>query len=161
MAESDKTALAHIDAVSQNARSSWFGLIALLAFVGATLLAHAGRNFFAYGAGTQLPLIGISVPTTAFFLYALVLTAAVYISVHVYLVELWDSLAMAPAQVEERSLAARVFPCLLNRVALGLPRSLRAEEALPAAPPRGFDGLVRERLRLVMGDAARLLPEGL
>ena len=59
--------LGHIARVSQNARTTWFGLLGLLAFVGVTLLGHKDADFFAYGAETQLPLIGIKVPVKAFF----------------------------------------------------------------------------------------------
>jgi hypothetical protein len=55
-----KIILDHIAEASKNARATWFGL---LAFVGVTLLAHKDADFFAYGAETQLPLIGLKVPT--------------------------------------------------------------------------------------------------
>ena len=45
----------------------------LLAFVGVTLLGHEDADFFAKGAATQLPLVGITVPVEAFFLTAPVL----------------------------------------------------------------------------------------
>ncbi|MEL6480424.1 MAG: hypothetical protein AAFQ75_03150, partial [Pseudomonadota bacterium] len=85
--------LAHIRELSQNARTTWFGLLALLAFVTVTLMAHNDAKFFAAGVETELPLVGISVPTTAFFIAAPLLLAAVYAYLHLYLMALWDALA--------------------------------------------------------------------
>ena len=57
-----KVLLDHIAEVSRNASATWFGLLGLLAFVGITLLGHRDADFFARGAGTQLPLVNITVP---------------------------------------------------------------------------------------------------
>jgi uncharacterized protein YjbI with pentapeptide repeats len=110
--------LDHIAQVSQNARATWFGLLGLLAFVGVTLLGHKDADFFAWGAATQLPLIGITVPVKAFFYTAPVLVAALYAYLHLYLMTLWDSLAEAPPQIDSQPLADRVFPWLISYAAL-------------------------------------------
>ena len=89
--------LAHIAELSKNARATWFGLIGLLVFVGVTLLGHQDADFFAYGAETQLPLVNVTIPVTYFFVFAPVLVAALYIYLHLYLMNLWDALAMAPS----------------------------------------------------------------
>ena len=113
-----KIILDHIAEVSKNARATWFGLLGLLAFVGVTLLAHNDADFFAFGAETQLPLIGIKVPVKAFFYVAPVLVAAIYAYLHLYLMTLWDALADAPAQIDGQPLADRVFPWLISYAAL-------------------------------------------
>ncbi|HUV31994.1 MAG TPA: pentapeptide repeat-containing protein, partial [Devosiaceae bacterium] len=59
--------LTHIGELSKNARSIWFGLLGLITFVGVTLMGHRDADFFAVGADTKLPLIGIEVPVTYFF----------------------------------------------------------------------------------------------
>ncbi len=110
--------LDHIAEVSKNARATWFGLLGLLAFVGVTLLAHKDAEFFAFGAETQLPLIGIKVPVKAFFYVAPVLVAAIYAYLHLYLMTLWDSLADAPAKIDGQPLSDRVFPWLISYAAL-------------------------------------------
>ncbi|MBY8977324.1 pentapeptide repeat-containing protein [Rhodobacteraceae bacterium NNCM2] len=110
--------LDHIAAINQNARTSWFGLLALLVFVGVTLLGHRDADFFAYGASTQLPLVGVSVPPEAFFWTAPVLTAALYCYLHLYLLNLWEALAKAPARVEGERLADKVPPSLITTAAL-------------------------------------------
>ncbi len=73
-----KILLDHIAQVSQNARATWFGLLGLLAFVGVTLLGHKDADFFAYGAETQLPLVNVTIPVKAFFVFAPALVAALY-----------------------------------------------------------------------------------
>ncbi len=45
-------------------------LLALLVFVGVTLMGHRDSDFFAFGAETQLPLVNISAPTVSFFIAA-------------------------------------------------------------------------------------------
>ncbi|MEM6973192.1 MAG: pentapeptide repeat-containing protein [Pseudomonadota bacterium] len=118
--ETDAAAVAQIREISQNARTTWFGLLALLAFVGVTLMAHEDANFFARGVETQLPLVGIEVPTVAFFIGAPVLLAAVYAYLHLYLVSLWEALATAPARPGGAALIDRIYPWLLSQSAVRL-----------------------------------------
>jgi len=92
----DRLAIERIDAVTRNARSTWFGLLGLFTFVMITLLGVEDIDFFGYDRATQLPLIGVSVPTTTFFIAAPILTAAIYAYFHFYLMKLWDALGRAP-----------------------------------------------------------------
>jgi uncharacterized protein YjbI with pentapeptide repeats len=110
--------LNHISQVSQNARATWYGLLGLLAFVGVTLLGHTDADFFAYGAQTQLPLIGITVPVKAFFIFSPVMVAALYAYLHLYLMSLWDTLADAPAVIDGQPLSERIFPWLMTQAAV-------------------------------------------
>ncbi|MEO1681343.1 MAG: pentapeptide repeat-containing protein, partial [Pseudomonadota bacterium] len=112
--------IAHIREISQNARTTWFGLLALLAFVGVTLMAHKDAHFFAREVETQLPLVNIAVPTVAFFIGAPLLLTAVYAYLHLYLVVLWDALARARAEVEGVPLVDRIYPWLLSQSAVRL-----------------------------------------
>ncbi|MEL6210612.1 MAG: hypothetical protein AAFR44_10620, partial [Pseudomonadota bacterium] len=123
--------LAHIRELSQNARTTWFGLLALLAFVTVTLMAHNDAKFFAAGVETELPLVGISVPTTAFFIAAPLLLAAVYAYLHLYLMALWDALAEIEQRPGDPPLATRVYPWLLTLAALWLRRVTRRDGASP------------------------------
>ena len=109
-APNPKAILDHIAQVSQNARATWYGLLGLLAFVGVTLLGHKDADFFAYGAETQLPLVGITVPVKAFFYAAPVLVAALYAYLHLYLMTLWDALGDLKQQKGAAPIADRVFP---------------------------------------------------
>ena len=121
--------LEHIEKVSQNARTTWFGLLALLAFVGVTLTAHEDADFFRHGAETELPLIGITVPTISFFIAAPLLLAAVYAYFHLYLLALWDALAEVEQRPGARPLVDRVYPWLLAQSALWLRAVLRRDGA--------------------------------
>ncbi len=109
--------LAHIAELSRNARATWFGLIGLCVFVGVTLLGHKDADFFAFGAETQLPLVNVKIPVNSFF-FAPVLVSALYIYLHLYLINLWDALADAPARIDNQPLADQVFPWLISHAAL-------------------------------------------
>ncbi len=134
-----KIILDHIAEVSKNARATWFGLLGLLAFVGVTLLGHKDADFFAYGAETQLPLVGITVPVKAFFYVAPVLVAALYAYLHLYLMTLWDGLADAPARIDGQPLSDRVFPWLISYAALWERNRTRKDGC---AAPRALGRLV-------------------
>ena len=67
-----------INALSQNARSTWFALLSALLFVGVTLMGVEHIDFYGVDRATKLPLIDVSVPTPLFFYAAPLLTAAVY-----------------------------------------------------------------------------------
>ncbi|MEM7529841.1 MAG: pentapeptide repeat-containing protein [Pseudomonadota bacterium] len=114
--------LGHIREVSQNARTTWFGLLALLAFVGVALLAHKDSAFFVRGVKTELPLIGISVPVEGFFFTAPVLVAAVYAYLHLYLETLWAALGRAQPEIDGEPLSEQTYPWLLTRAVLSLRR---------------------------------------
>ncbi|MEM9961151.1 MAG: pentapeptide repeat-containing protein [Pseudomonadota bacterium] len=126
--------LAHIREVSQNARTTWFGLLALLAFVSVTLMAHKDSDFFARGVETDLPLVDIAVPTVAFFIAAPLLLAAVYAYLHLYLRTLWDALAAVEPQPGGTPLAEQIYPWLLTQSALSIRRD-------GASTPRAMDDL--------------------
>ena len=115
---SSEILLNRIREISQTARATWFGLLALLAFIGVTILGHNDSDFFARGAEAQLPLIGITVPTHNFFAAAPVLVAVLYVYLNLYLLELWDALGKAPARVGGRPLSDRLFPTLISGAAI-------------------------------------------
>lgn len=138
--------LAHIEKISLNARTAWFGLLALLVFIGVTLMGHRDSDFFAFGAETSLPLLNIAVPTEAFFIAAPVLAAALYIYLHIYLNGLWVALAKAPSVVGGDPLDERIYPSMIGTAALILRRWLRAEPA----PPVRNRGLATLGISLLM-----------
>lgn len=112
--------LAQIAEISKNARTSWFGLIFILLFCGVALLDVQDRDFFEYGAATQLPLLGVNVPVVGFFVTAPLLLLGLYIYLHIYLAKLWLELGKAPAQPKGIDLDRAVFPWLIADAALRL-----------------------------------------
>ncbi|MEL6266106.1 MAG: hypothetical protein AAFR52_10755, partial [Pseudomonadota bacterium] len=134
----DAEAIARIDALSVLARTTWFGMLAYLAFVGITLLGVEDADFFIPSRQTQLPLVNVSIPTAAFFWFAPLLGAALYAYLHLQLVRLWDALAVAPATVGGEPLRERVYPWLINGFAL----DFRPEVAPSGRPLNGLSGLV-------------------
>ena len=107
--------LEQIATTARNARTSWFALLALLVFVLVTLMGHDDGDFFSFGAKTQLPLvkIWISVPPILFFMVAPVLTAGLYVYLHIYLHGLWVALSKCPPQIDGDPLQERVYPTML------------------------------------------------
>ena len=128
--------LQQIEKISQNARTSWFGLLAILIFVGVTLMGHRDSDFFLFGATTELPLVRISIPTTSFFIAAPMLTASLYVYLHIYLQSLWVALAKCPARIDGEALEECVYPTLLSTVALVARRWLRGESDKPVEGAR-------------------------
>jgi hypothetical protein len=74
------------------ARAAWLVLITYLAFVGVTLIGVEDEDFFIPERQTDLPLIGVSIPTVLFFAIAPTLGAALYAYFHLHLLKLWDAL---------------------------------------------------------------------
>ena len=137
--------------IAQNARTSWFGLLALLVFVGVTLMGHRDSDFFAFGAETELPLVGLAVPTVSFFIAAPTLTAALYVYLHIYLHGLWIALAKCPPRVGRDSLEERVYPTMLCTAALAIRRRLRREDHEPVEGSRAATVMISGLMVWLLG----------
>ena len=110
--------LAYVTEVSKNARTTWFGLIALILFCGVTLLDVQDRDFFEYGASTQLPLINVSVPTINSFWAAPLLVTGLYTYLHLYLDKLWKALKPLKNEIGKKPVTLVVYPWLISDTAL-------------------------------------------
>lgn len=110
--------IARIDKLSAAARPSWFGLLGYLAFVGVTLLSVTDADFFIPSRQTQLPLLGLSIPTASFFMFGPILAAALYVYLHLHLTKLWDALGSARSTIGGPTVQALVLPWLVNDLAL-------------------------------------------
>ncbi|WP_422050357.1 pentapeptide repeat-containing protein [Shimia sp.] len=128
-----------INALTQNARSTWFALLSVLLFVGITLMGVSDIDFYGVDRATQLPLINVSVPTPLFFYAAPVLVAAIYAYFHLYLIRLWDELGKAPAEIDGRPLAEAIAPWLLTDSALHY-RASKPIRADGCIAPRALEG---------------------
>ena len=137
----DAAALSQIAEISRNARATWFGLIFVLLFCGVALLDVRDRDFFEYGAATQLPLLGVEVPVEGFFVTAPLVVLGLYIYLHVYLAKLWLELGRAPARPDGIALDRAVFPWLISDAALQLRKDVK---------PRPF-GRIVSLASLVLG----------
>lgn len=138
----DVTMLERIRELSINARTTWIGLLAVLAFVGVTLMGHRDADFFARGAETQLPLINVAVPPEAFFWVAPLLLAAVYAYLQLFLVTLWDALGEAPDHLQGQPLGEAIFPWLLSQSAVWVRRRLRGDASMPVRSMAGITALI-------------------
>ncbi len=137
MPHSDDQLIARINALTQNARSTWFALLSVLLFVGITLMGVEHIDFYGVDRATQLPLINVSVPTPLFFYAAPLLTTAVFCYFHLYLIRLWDALGAASPRVNRERLGDAVAPWLITDAALFV-RRLRREDL--CASPRTMEG---------------------
>ena len=145
--ETHDAELKHIEQVSRGARTTWFGLLGVLVFGAIAVGGVADRDFFTYGAGTALPLVGVTVPTVGFFYAAPILILAIYIHLHLYLLKLWRGLGVLPAHihvegsVENVPLDDVVYPWLLSDAAI---------QTMPEARRRSLGWLTR-LVSLVLG----------
>ncbi len=119
--------VARINALTTNARNTWFVLLAALIFVGVTLMQVTPVDFYGVNRATNLPMVNISVPTRLFFIGGPILIAAVYGYFHLYLIRLWDALSVAPARIDGTRLGDAVSPWLVVDAALFLRRWLRQD----------------------------------
>ncbi|MGF1446175.1 MAG: pentapeptide repeat-containing protein, partial [Pikeienuella sp.] len=145
---------ARIEEIGQNARASWFGLLALLAFVGVALLAHQDADFFVPDRQTTLPLIGIDVPVRAFFAVGPPLVAVVYAYFHLYLLPLWAEIGRIGARHSAGGpVAERVFPWLLVGAAFWLRSRRRRDRCAPDQALGGISAALSLALSWAAGPA--------
>ncbi|KCV83249.1 hypothetical protein ATO10_00770 [Actibacterium atlanticum] len=131
-----------INAITRNARASWAGLVAVLLFVGVTLLGFEHIDFYGIDEQTTLPVVGVSVPTRFFFYAAPVLAAASYIYFHLYLLRLWSALATAPARIKGAPLSDATPVWLLLDAALWLRNLVRRDGSSGERALEGISALV-------------------
>ena len=128
-----------INALTVNARNTWFVLLGALVFVGITLMGVEHIDFYGVDRATTLPLVNVEVPTRLFFAAAPILVAAIYSYFHLYLIRLWDALSDADATVNDRPLGDAITPWLITDAALYLRTQLR-DEPTPSARHRLLEG---------------------
>ena len=122
--------IARINELAQLARHSWVALLAYLAFIGITLLGVQDADFFVPSRETVLPLVAVRIPTASFFWFAPVLAAALYIYLHVHLLQLWDAFAEAPPRIDGAPLGDYLHPW----VGLDLALAIKGAGALRRRP---------------------------
>ncbi len=127
-----------INELIKAARTSWFGLLSYLAFVGVTLVGVTHADFFITEHQTDLPLIGVSVPTALFFAIAPGLGVMVHTYLHLYLLKLWEELAKANADIEDDKLGDEIDPWLVADYAL----TFRPDSPVRPRPMRLLSNLV-------------------
>ncbi|ABG32474.1 pentapeptide repeat-containing protein [Roseobacter denitrificans] len=133
----DQDHLDRINALTANARTTWFALLAALAFVGITLMGVKHIDFYGADRATALPVVNVEVPTRFFFVAAPILVTAIYGYFHLYLIRLWDALGAAPARLNGIRLGDAITPWLVSDAALHFRCRLRRDNA---ATPRALEG---------------------
>ncbi len=118
-----------INTLARVAQRSWFALLSYMAYVGITLMGVKDEDFFLIEKQTDLPLIGVTIPTFLFFAIAPPLGAALFMNLHLYLQKLWEALGDAPATWRNRPLSDLVSPWLV--IDFALTRKARALRPRP------------------------------
>lgn len=129
-----EAAIERVATLTSAARATWFTFLGVLLFVGVTLLSIGDADFFAAESSVDLPLIGVAVPVSLFFLCGAGLAAVIHIYLHVFLEDLWSALAAAPSRVAGRPLASAIAPWLVSSFALRIRGWSRPEEAAAVTP---------------------------
>ncbi|WP_236638069.1 hypothetical protein [Mangrovicoccus ximenensis] len=83
-----------------------------------TLLGVEDMDFFLDSRQTELPLVGVSIPTTSFFVAAPILGAALHVYLHLFVRKCTAALMVPPAHVNGTRLEVHVLPWLLNDLVL-------------------------------------------
>ncbi len=125
----DQDHLDRINALTSNARQTWFALLAALVFIGITLMGVEHIDFYGVDRATALPLVNIEVPTRYFFAAAPILIAAIYGYFHLYLIRLWDALGAAPARLNGIRLGDAIAPWLVTDAALDFRSEYRRDNS--------------------------------
>ena len=123
-----------INALARQARTSWLTLLTFLAFIGVTLLSVQDIDFFVPSRQTDLPLIGISIPTKQLFWIAPFLTMALFAQLHFLLLKLWEatSPSRTPATLNGTAISNIVAASFITDLAL----ANRKDGALQVRPLR-------------------------
>ena len=129
--------ISRINALTSNARNTWFALLGVLVFVGITLMGVEHIDFYGVNRATKLPLVNVEVPTFYFFVAAPILTAAIYGYFHLYLIRLWDALGEVPARVEDKPIGDLISPWLVSDAALHFRNRVRKDNC---STPRTLEG---------------------
>lgn len=110
--------IARINALSQAGRANWFALLPYLVFVFITVVGVQDADFFVPSRQTDLPLVGVAIPTASFFIFAPLLGAALYTYLHLHIRKVTEALTDPPVTVNGAALENSVAPWLLNDMAL-------------------------------------------
>ncbi len=115
--------LNQVAAISENARGTWFSLILVLLF---SVIAVAGvedKDFFVFGAGLSLPVIGYAVPVASFFYAAPAIVLGLYAYLHLYLLNLWHLIGELPCELPDgRQLEDAIYPWIATNAVISIRR---------------------------------------
>ena len=113
--EKFKAPLAHVADTSQNARKTFFGLIAAALYSWLTIATTTDAELITDTVSSPLPIIGTEIPLAGFYLVAPLILLAVYFYFHLYLQRLWRGLSTLPARFPDgKALDEKAYPWLLN-----------------------------------------------
>ena len=137
----DDPTIEHLNTLTRVGRANWFGLMAYLAFAFVTVLSVRDVDFFVDTNPTQLPLIGVAIPTFSFFWAAPFLGTALYIYLHLHIRKVVDAAMDLNLHAPNGGwLEDHLTPWLLVDMLL---LSRRASGDKSIIRPRPMDGMAR------------------
>ncbi len=140
--------IARINLLTQTAKTSWFGLLSYLAFVGVTLMGVEDADFFIPERQTQLPLVGVAIPTYLFFYLGPFLGMVLFSYFHLHVTKLWEALGSAEEKVGNDHLGDRITPWLVSDYGLS-----KRYGAVPERPLQSIANWAAWALVFVSGPA--------
>ncbi len=82
------------------------------------MLGVQDADFFIPARETDLPLVGVSIPTSRFLQVAPLIGVILYAYLHLHLIKLWDAIAEPTVRIDKRPLSEFISPWLINDLAL-------------------------------------------
>ena len=121
--------LAHVAETSQNARKTFFALLAAALYSWLTIATTADAELITDTASSPLPIINTEIPLAGFYLVAPLILLAVYFYFHLYLQRLWRGLSTLPAIFPDgKALDEKAYPWLLNGLVRAHFRNLKLSQ---------------------------------
>lgn len=110
---------------ADSAQKVSFGLLAGCLYCWLTIAGTTDASLITNSGATQLPFVGLNIPTGTFYLVTPVLLLGVFGYLHLYLVRLWEALAYLPAyfpngQSLDQQSSAWLLTEMLRRLAVRL-----------------------------------------
>jgi uncharacterized protein YjbI with pentapeptide repeats len=107
--------LKNVEEISKNARTIYFSMIALCAFVLLTVAATTDAQLILDNIRLKLPIINAEVSVVLFYICAPTLALLVFFYLHMYLAHLWELAAWLPAIFPDGlPLRRKLYPWLIN-----------------------------------------------
>lgn len=90
--DSTDPTIKRINSLIRSSKITWFALLSFIPFTYLTMATIEDVSFFIESHGVDLPLVGISVPTLAFFAITPVFGSLLYAHLHLKLLTLWEEI---------------------------------------------------------------------
>ena len=118
MSDDPKIQIDRINELTTVGRTNWIGLLAYLVFLTITILGVEDVDFFLASEQTEIPIVGVEIPTLAFFWFAPLLGTALYIWLHLLVRKVGPAIDAAPVKIDGQPLETHLKSWILNDMVL-------------------------------------------